>query len=55
MKLVDTLCGALGTRLVALAWEWEGIYQNAFMGLIALTLLAALLVVSLKQEKDKAS
>ena len=53
--LVDTLCGALGTRFVALAREWEGSYQNAFTGLIALTLLAALLVVSLKQEKDKAS
>jgi MFS family permease len=46
--LIDTLCGALGTRLLGLAREFQGDYRNALAGLIALSLTATVLVMTLK-------
>ena len=45
--LIDTLCGALGTRVVALAREWQESYVPALTGLALLAVFSALLVMTL--------
>jgi MFS family permease len=52
--LTDTLCGALGTRLVALLREWQGAYLSALTGMVALTLIATFLVMTLKSDETEA-
>jgi cyanate permease len=46
--LIDTLCGALGTRVVALLREAQGNYQMALTIMAALALIAAVVVVRLR-------
>ena len=46
--LIDTLCGALGTRVVALLRESQGDYQMALTIMAALALIAAAVVVQLR-------
>ncbi len=48
--LADTLCGALGTRLIGLARESQGDYRSALAGLIALSLIATMLVMTFKTD-----
>jgi MFS family permease len=45
--LIDTLCGALGTRVVAMAREWQESYVPALTGLALLAVSSALLVMTL--------
>ena len=47
--LIDTLCGALGTRVVAMAREWQESYVPALTGLALLAGLSALLVLTLSR------
>lgn len=46
--LIDTLCGALGTRVVALLRESQGNYQMALTIMATLALIAAVVVVLLR-------
>jgi MFS family permease len=46
--LIDTLCGALGTRVVALLRESQGDYQMALTIMATLALIAAMVVVRLR-------
>ena len=46
--LIDTLCGALGTRVVALLRESQGNYQMALTIMAMLALIAAVVVVLLR-------
>ena len=46
--LIDTLCGALGTRVVALLRESQGNYQMALTIMATLALIAAVVVVQLR-------
>ena len=46
--LIDTLCGALGTRVVALLRESQGNYQMALTIMATLALIAAVVVVRLR-------
>ena len=46
--LIDTLCGALGTRVVALLRESQGNYQMALTIMATLALMAAVVVVRLR-------
>ena len=46
--LIDTLCGALGTRVVALLRESQGNYQMALTIMATLALIAAVVVVHLR-------
>jgi len=45
--LIDTLCGALGTQTIARVREWQGDYTTAFIGMAALAMLSAMMVLSL--------
>ena len=47
--LIDTLCGALGTRVVAMVREWQESYVPALTGLAILAVLSALLVLTLSR------
>ena len=47
--LIDTLCGALGTQMIARAREWQGDYTAAFIGMAALAALSAMMVLSLSR------
>jgi OFA family oxalate/formate antiporter-like MFS transporter len=52
--LIDTLCGALGTRAVAFAREWQGDYLTALMGMSALACLSALVIIKLREPSEPA-
>lgn len=47
LVLMDTLCGALGTRLVGLVREAQGSYAEAFSGMVLLCIIAAAIVTTL--------
>ncbi len=47
LVLMDTLCGALGTRLVGLVREAQGSYAEAFSGMVLLCIIAAAIVITL--------
>jgi len=47
--LIDTLCGAIGTRAVAFVREWQGDYVTALIGMSALACLSALVIIQLRQ------
>ena len=47
--LIDTLCGALGTQTIASVREWQGDYTAAFIGMAALAMLSAMMVLSLSR------
>ena len=47
--LIDTLCGALGTQTIARVREWQGDYTDAFIGMAALAMLSAMMVLSLSR------
>ena len=47
--LIDTLCGALGTRAVAFAREWQGDYLTALIGMSVLACLSALVIIKLRE------
>ena len=50
--LIDTLCGALGTRVVAMVREWQESYVPALTGLALLAGLSALLVLTLSRAES---
>ena len=50
--LIDTLCGALGTRVVALLREAQGDYHMALTMMAALALIAAVVVVQLRSSEE---
>ena len=45
--LIDTLCGALDTHMIARVREWQGDYTDAFIGMAILATVSAMMVVSL--------
>ena len=47
--LIDTLCGALGTQTIASVREWQGDYTTAFIGMAALAMLSAMMVLNLSR------
>jgi len=47
--LIDTLCGALGTRTLGLVREWQGNYVSGFIALAALALLSGMVVMLLQR------
>lgn len=49
--LIDTLCGALGTRVVALLRESQGNYYMALTLMAALALIAAIVVVQIRSDE----
>ncbi|MDC0411274.1 MFS transporter [Luminiphilus sp.] len=49
--LIDTLCGALGTRVVALLRESQGNYHMALTLMAALALIAAIVVLQLRSDE----
>ena len=51
--LADTLCGALGTRLIALLREWQGDYFSGIAGLMAMTLIAGFVVLTLGDNRAR--
>ena len=51
--LADTLCGALGTRLIALLREWQGDYLSGIAGLMAMTLIAGFVVLTLGDNRAR--
>ena len=52
--LIDTLCGALGTRIVAVLREWQGDYQSGLIGLMTLTVVAGFMVLTLRDDTARA-
>ena len=52
--LIDTLCGALGTRAIAFAREWQGDYLTALMGMSALACLSAFVIIKLREPDEPA-
>ena len=45
--LIDTLCGALDTHMIARVREWQGDYTDAFIGMAILATVSAMMLLSL--------
>ena len=49
LVLIDTLCGALGTRVVGMLRESMGSYHIPLIGMTLLCLIAAITIATLKK------